>query len=221
MAALKGFVRVDAPVGTNGSVKGDGGSDLYAVIEWDPDAFGVGTKVIDDQHMHLLSIINRICRLRQEAFAQQAVTQSAAAASGSPADDMVGFIAPTGGNDQSMSHSRRRKQPPMDRFFDPSLQKGSEIGNQINNLVSYCAKQLANEEHLLETYGYVDRVSHVQEHETFVAEVSRVWRLMEEHNLELSDVHGLIAFLKNWLHVHIPKDRRFRELLIEKGFGAN
>jgi len=183
--------------------------DIYTAIEWDPDIFGVGTEVIDKQHMHLLRLINRICQIQRETQAHGAGAEG----------ELLSFVST--GTDGSPSHAaRRRRQPPCDRFFDQSLQKGSKTGELIDELVTYCGKHLANEAYLLETYGYPDRVAHVQEHDIFVGEVSKAWRLMEEHNLELADLNHLIAFLKNWLHTHIPKDRRFRELLLEKGYGA-
>lgn len=168
--------------------------DPYAVIEWEVERFGVGIRQIDEQHRWLLSIINNMCR----------------------------FVAQSLNDPETVSpaNSKRRGVIP-DRHLNPHLQKGTRMSSLLDDLVTYCAKHLAAEDLLLETHGYSDRLGHAAEHETFVSEVCRVHRLCEEGNLELQDVDQMIKFLRRWMTDHIPRDRRFAPLLLDKGYGTS
>lgn len=168
--------------------------DIYAIMEWDVERFGVGIRQIDEQHRFLLSIINNLCRTTNQIV-----------------------------NDpESLTpvNARKRNQNLPDRHLNSYLQKGSRVGAYLDDLVTYCAKHLLAEEFLLETHGYADRAGHAAEHETLVAEAARAHRLCEEGNLEIVDVNRLIHFLRRWMTEHIPRDRRFAPLLLDKGFGA-
>jgi hemerythrin-like metal-binding protein len=179
--------------------------ELFYTMEWDTERFGVGIKFIDDQHKHLISIVNNLCRLRQQAV-QEAEEQAAAG------------LQPSSSTESPLGR-KKRVVPMVSRFLCPGLQRGSPTGQLIDDLVTYCAKHLAYEEYILETYGYQDRLGHNQEHEQFAYEIGRAHKLMEEFNFENSDLAYLVYFLKYWLKSHIPKDRRFAPLLLEKGLG--
>ena len=166
--------------------------DPFSVVEWDPERFGVGIRQIDDQHRQLLCIVNNICRIRHQIDHDP----------------------------DSLPPAARRRGGPVDRHLGAQLQSGSELASQLDELVTYCAKMLAAEELLLETHSYTERVSHAAEHEIMVAEVCRAHRMAEEGNLEPHDLQRLVAFLRKWMNEHIPKDRRFAPLLLDKGYGA-
>uniref|UniRef100_A0A7S1W1W9 Hemerythrin-like domain-containing protein n=1 Tax=Neobodo designis TaxID=312471 RepID=A0A7S1W1W9_NEODS len=166
--------------------------DPFSIVEWDPERFGVGIRQIDAQHRHLLSIINHICRLK------------------STLEHDPGALTPVA----------RKRGGVTDRYLEPQLQRGGELAPHIDELVTYCAKHLAAEELLLETHGYSERVTHAAEHDTLVQEVGRAHRLCEEGNMEMADLRRLVAFLRQWMASHIPKDRRFAPLLLDKGYGA-
>lgn len=106
------------------------------------------------------------------------------------------------------------------RQFDPDLQRGSEMAKVIEDLVTYTCKYLLVEDHLLETYAYVDRAMQQQDHELFTCEVSYCFRLMEDCSCQVGDIRRLLLFLRLWLSGHIPRDRKYAPMLIEKGVGT-
>lgn len=104
----------------------------------------------------------------------------------------------------------------IDRGHPPDLQKGGRIEPILESLVMHCSVRLIQEEHSLEAVSFSDRGPHALEHQIFVREVFRAYQLMEQYNLEMSDLVKLIKFLKTWVKDHIPKDRRFAPLLLDK-----
>ena len=166
--------------------------DAFAITEWDPERFGVGIRQIDAQHRQLLAITNHICRLKTTL------------------EHDPGALTPVA----------RKRGGVTDRHLEPQLQRGGQLAVHLDELVTYCAKHLAAEEVLLETHGYSERVSHAADHDTLVQEVARAHRLCEEGNMEMADLRRIVAFLRHWMNTHIPKDRRFAPLLLDKGYGA-
>ncbi|CUG90929.1 hemerythrin-like metal-binding protein, putative [Bodo saltans] len=108
------------------------------------------------------------------------------------------------------------------RQFDPLLQAASnvELNKVVEDLVTYTCKFLLAEDHMLETYAYPDRALQQQDHELFVNEVSFLFKLVEENNAQLSDIRRMLVFLRLWLSGHIPRDRKYAPMLIEKGVGS-
>lgn len=108
------------------------------------------------------------------------------------------------------------------RQFDPSLQAGSssQLHNVVEDLVTYTCKHLLAEDHMLETYAYPDRALQQQDHELFANEVSFLFKLVEENNAQICDVRRMLVFLRLWLAGHIPRDRKYAPMLIEKGVGS-
>ncbi len=107
----------------------------------------------------------------------------------------------------------------VDRGHPPELQLGGQIEPLIDGLIFHANARLIQEEHNLEAVSFADRGSHAQEHQIFVREVFRAFRLMESCNMEMGDLVALIRFLKAWCNTHIPKDRRFAPLMLEKTKG--
>lgn len=106
------------------------------------------------------------------------------------------------------------------RAFPACYQRPSAVWECLGRLVTYCLRSLAAEDHILETYGYADRATQMQEHEAFGEQVCRYHRLSEECALEEEDLLHLLVFLKLWVREHIPRDRRYAPLLLEKGIGV-
>jgi hemerythrin len=114
------------------------------------------------------------------------------------------------------------------RQFNPALQGGgncaqqqpSELQKVVEDLVTYTCKFLLAEDHMLETYAYPDRALQQQDHELFSNEVSFLFKLVEEKNTQISDVRRMLVFLRLWLSGHIPRDRKYAPMLIEKGVGS-
>lgn len=105
------------------------------------------------------------------------------------------------------------------RQFDPRLQRGSDVAKVVEDLMTYTCKYLLVEDHLLDTYAYVDRAMQQQDHELFASEVAFALKLSEEHNCQIGDIRRLLVFLRLWLTGHIPRDRKYAPMLIEKGVG--
>lgn len=182
---------------------------VYAPIEWDTFKHGVGLAVIDNQHKFLITVINRICNKRRAAL------DTAGGAPGATENmNMSVAVGPR--------HVSRRQAPLSDRKFDEKLQRPrsdkdkESIAADLDDLVTYCARYLTNEDHLLDTYNYADRAQHGQDHVLFAREVHRAHSLMESHNMEEVDAIRLVTFLRSWLVEHIPKDRRYAPLLVDK-----
>ena len=104
----------------------------------------------------------------------------------------------------------------IDRGHPPDFQKGGKMEPLILALVNHCSAKLIQEEHALEAVSFSDRGPHAAEHQIFVREVFRAHQMMESYNLEMSDLVKLIKFLKSWIKDHIPKDRRYAPLMLEK-----
>jgi hemerythrin-like metal-binding protein len=193
-------------------------SELLATVEWDPEKYGIGVRSIDDQHKHLISIINSLIRAlyRAARASRDLLTDSGLGSSvskkvqGSPdstsasATVCLAKVVPIIGN----------RQP------DPNFQRGSNIAKIIDELVSYTAKYLITEDHMLDTFAYVDRQSQNNDHELFTNEVARVFKLVEDYKVQETDVRRLLHFLKCWISEHIPRDRKYAPMLIEKGVGS-
>jgi hemerythrin-like metal-binding protein len=169
-----------------------GGDDVFSIVEWDPERFGVGIRQVDDQHRLLLGLINHVCRLKHQIEVDA----------------------------DTLTPVPKRRGGIVDRHLETQLQRGTEMSKHLDDLVTYCSKHLSAEEVLLETHNYPERLSHAAEHELMVVEVCRAHRLCEEGNLEMDDVRRLVTFLRRWMNEHIPKDRRFAPLLLDKGYGA-
>lgn len=169
---------------------------VFANVDWDTFKHGVGIPTIDAQHKFLIAVLNRLCtKMRPSGNAESGFDFAASTVKG------------------------RRQAPITDRKFDDRLQKGRDketITPEIEDLVTYCAKYITAEEHMLETYNYPDRAAHGLEHQLLVKEVQRAHSLLESYNMEESDVARLVTFLKTWIAEHIPKDRRFAPLLVDK-----
>jgi hemerythrin-like metal-binding protein len=192
-------------------------SDVFLPVEWDVEKHGVGLpNSVDAQHQRLIAIINRLCGKHQLAETTSVDPSN------------VATFAPR-------AQSARKQVALTHRCFAEGLQRGRDdsrrdqerrdgsdpfpnsIAPDLDELVTYCARSLTTEEMLLETYGYPDRAAHAAEHQIFFREVSRAHSLMESHNFEHADLCRLVGFLKFWLADHIPKDRRFAPLLVDKG----
>jgi hemerythrin len=106
------------------------------------------------------------------------------------------------------------------RQFDPQLQRGSELSKLVEDLVTYTCKYLLVEDHMLETYAYPDRGMQQQDHELFSNEVSLLFKLVEDYNCQLSDLRRMLVFLRLWMAEHIPRDRKYAPMLIDKGVGS-
>ena len=104
--------------------------------------------------------------------------------------------------------------------MDPHFQRGSQLAKIIDDLVSYTAKYLVAEDHTLDTFAYIDRQSQFHDHELFTNEVARAFKLVEDFNMQEADVRRLLQFLKYWIAEHIPRDRKYAPMLIEKGVGS-
>lgn len=104
----------------------------------------------------------------------------------------------------------------IDRGNPPDFQKGGRIEPLILALVNHCSSKLIQEEHALEAVSFSDRGPHAAEHQIFVREAFRAHQLMEGYNFEMSDLVKLVRFLKSWVREHIPKDRRYAPLMLEK-----
>lgn len=119
-------------------------------------------------------------------------------------------------------HNERHPFPVVGhKQFDPMLQRGSEIAKIVEDLVTYTCKFLLVEDHLLETYAYVDRSMQAQDHELLANEVSFLFKSVEDFSAQLSDVRRLMVFLRLWMLEHIPRDRKYAPMLIEKGVGSS
>lgn len=168
---------------------------LCAPMEWDQEKYGIGVRHIDDQHKLLLDLVTRFGRLV--------------------------MIAINRGAEGAYRVAKKGVSTFARRGFDPALQRGSQAALIVDELVSYCAKQLQQEEHALESYGYPQRAAHCAEHAVFVKEVSRMFKLVSDGEAEVDDAKRLLYFLKCWIREHIPNaDRRYAPLLIEKGVGG-
>lgn len=108
----------------------------------------------------------------------------------------------------------------VDRGLPPELQRGGLVEPLLEQLVVHCSVRLIQEEHNLEAVSFADRGAHALEHQTFVREVFRAYQLMEGSNFELTDLANLLRFLRLWIRDHIPKDRRFAPLMLEKQHSA-
>lgn len=99
------------------------------------------------------------------------------------------------------------------RQFDPRLQHDSPVGKLVEDLVTYTYKYLVAEDHVLETYAYVDRVFQQQDHELFASEVSFLFKMAQDHNVQLLDLRRMLVFLRIWTQEHIPRDRKYAPML--------
>lgn len=176
--------------------------DLRAKLEWDPESYGVGIKMIDEQHRQLLNLIN---------------------------DLSAGFFSATyKRREYSRSRSgvfamKKKAQLASIRNFDENLQRSQEPGSlaaTVEELVAYAGTRLVAEDHMLETYTSPNKATQAADHELFTIEVCRLHKLMEECNAEDVDVRRLLTFLHLWIKDHIQKDRLCAPMLIERGVGA-
>lgn len=210
--------------------------DVFSIIEWDPERFGIGIRQIDEQHKQLILVVNTLSTLVQEAHHQQKVQNAARAALNTTSAS--GAISRTT-NANSFEKSSVSSSPPSPalaqlargkadpitpashlRSFNPTFQKGSKVCDCLGRLVSYSLRNLTSEDHILETYSYADRATQQQEHAAFAEQMCRYLKLSEEFSLEEGDLIHLLTFLKLWVREHIPRDRRYAPLLLEKGIGV-
>ena len=76
-----------------------------------------------------------------------------------------------------------------------------EIARALKALESYTVVHFAEEERLMDAFGYAERQAHAREHATFVAQIGRMWVVLRSNPL-LSG-HGTLGFLRDWLINHI------------------
>ena len=168
--------------------------ELCAESQWDQEKYGIGIKHIDEQHRILFGLVTQLSHLYK-------------------------FVLERHGEHASFRGTKRRGQ--QKRHFDSAFQRGSQISGAVDEIVSYAAKYLSAEDHLLESYGYHERQQHQLEHDAFTRELFRVHKLIEDADAELSDIRRLLIFLKTWIDEHIPKsDRKYAPFLLEKGVGG-
>jgi hemerythrin len=193
-------------------------SQLFSFAEWDPERYGIGVKPIDDQHKILLALINQLTKAFKAATrhlrvdgASNSLQLSQRSSRRQSLPTTAGTLAPPG-----------QKPFPVcgPRQFDPNFQRGSTVHAIVEDLVTYTFKYLQAEDHLLETYAYVDRASQAQDHEQFTQEVTFLLKLMEDFAATHDNVWRLLTFLRLWINEHIPRDRKYAPLLIDKGVGA-
>lgn len=168
---------------------------ITSAMEWDPDRYGVGLRNIDEQHKLLVTIINGIA-LRFKVVLEQKVM---------------------GG-----SKLLGKKKPSTTSFrnFEPRLQLGARICEDVDQLIGWAGKYLAQEDIMLDNYGVPDRVAHSKDHELFVLEVCRIHKLTEEYNAQEDDFRRLLTFLWQWMTGHIARDRLYAPMLLERGVGS-
>ncbi len=204
-------------------------SELLAPVEWDPEKFGIGVRSIDDQHKHLIIVINALIRALLQATRASKASLCLSARAGNSLSSPRNSSSPgTSSNHTSAaafvgfaSTGASQNLPIVGhRQMDPNFQRGSQLAKIIDDLVSYTAKYLTAEDHMLDTFAYVDRQSQFHDHELFTNEVARAFKLVEDYNVQESDVRRLLQFLKYWIAEHIPRDRKYAPMLIEKGVGS-
>lgn len=225
-------------------------AELLTLLEWDPEKYGIGVRSIDEQHKILIALTNELTRLYavkahpslalggvRTGNVDGAPSPKAATPQSKGTSTILGRLAKAAVQQQQQngvpasssghipaatcSLSSFSKYPVVGhRQFDPDLQSGSETAKIVEDLVTYTCKYLLVEDHLLETYAYVDRAMQQQDHELFTCEVSYCFRLIEEYSCQISDIRRLLLFLRLWLSGHIPRDRKYAPMLIEKGVGA-
>lgn len=238
---------------------------MYALVEWDPERFGIGVKQIDDQHRQLLKLINSLSfhlsadlRATQANIGINGVVRAVVEGSKRPdSSNSLATYSLSPRTDSAMESSSDRNSMPLPspkgantskgtapliaklgftengpkrelapspaahlRNFPRKFQAKSDVGDVVDQLVTFAQITLANEDHLLETYGYGERESQFKEHAMFADRICRVHRLMESYSAQQQDLERLLKFLKVWIAEHVRSDRRYAPLLIEKGGGV-
>ena len=183
--------------------------DLCVPSEWDQAKFGIGIKQIDDQHKVLFEHLTQLAKLFEFAVTRSRALEAQSGNAGGGSGGGVGI-----GRRHAVGSSTRRQ-------LETAFQRGSQISGVIDDLVSYAAKYLAAEDHLLETYGYSERAGHLAEHEAFTRELCRLHKLIDDADAELDDVRRLLTFFKVWKEDHITKsDRAYAPFLSDKGVSS-
>lgn len=181
--------------------------ELVSCIEYDAEHHGIGVRSVDEQHKVLIAIINKLCVLVHEALQESNVLPkepSSFSRHGSfSREDNEVLLTP---------RSKGRKLP---RRASVIFQRS--CSDVVQQFVTYQVKYLTAEQHMLDSYGYSDRVEHLKEHEKFENEVCVVNKYCQEGIVELEDLKKFLQFMKEWVHVHIPHDKRYAAFMIDKG----
>eukprot|EP00755_Sulcionema_specki_P028955 Sspe_Gene.91051::Locus_62526_Transcript_2_2_Confidence_0.750_Length_1531::g.91051::m.91051/K07216/K07216; hemerythrin len=98
--------------------------------------------------------------------------------------------------------------------------KGGDLEETMEGLVTYCMKSLPAEEVLLDAYDYTERDEHKVEHERLTEMVCLTYKAVSDEMITIEEVAHLLLFLKEWLAIHIPLNRRYAHHLHEKGANA-
>ncbi len=95
--------------------------------------------------------------------------------------------------------------------------KGKEsIASVLSGIVSYTMTHLADEERLMQTYGYPEYAAHKLAHDNLKAQVQDY--LDREQRGERVDLIDVALFLKNWLFSHIAEvDKRYASFFNAQG----
>lgn len=79
----------------------------------------------------------------------------------------------------------------------------SDIGAQLDDLISYVAEHFATEERLMQSKNYSGYDAHKAEHDKLVSTCVDLQQKFHKGEAEVTAETG--AFVKGWLDSHIPK----------------
>ncbi|NLG72373.1 MAG: hemerythrin family protein [Chloroflexi bacterium] len=106
----------------------------------------------------------------------------------------------------------------IDRLFNAMQSgRGREVaGDIISELITYTQTHFADEERVMQTYGYPGYLAHCREHQELVQAVSDMQKQYQSGNHSIAV--SLSNFLKSWLTNHIlGTDRQYSSFLNAKG----
>lgn len=106
----------------------------------------------------------------------------------------------------------------LDEVYDKMMEfKGGEtVASVLSGIVNYTMTHLADEERLMQSYGYPEYASHKLAHDNLKARVQEY--LDKEARGERVDLIDVALFLKNWLFSHIAEvDKRYSAYFNSQG----
>lgn len=71
----------------------------------------------------------------------------------------------------------------------------------IQTLISYTEEHFAFEEELLRQWGHPESAEHIEQHRSLVAEVSRMWELVEREGADIAE--DVVDTIERWIVDHI------------------
>eukprot|EP01012_Entosiphon_sulcatum_P049824 TRINITY_DN68538_c0_g1_i1.p1 TRINITY_DN68538_c0_g1~~TRINITY_DN68538_c0_g1_i1.p1 ORF type:complete len:177 (-),score=29.01 TRINITY_DN68538_c0_g1_i1:61-591(-) len=143
-------------------------------------------------------------------------TESASPGGNLPATQFLQWDTRYSVNVQEIDDQHRKLFEILNRIQDSILDRGTDTGKIIDEMVDYCCMHFSFEEELLARHHYPETLQHKESHDVFFEKV--LYNLSEFKQGLTVQPEDLTKFLYEWLVKHIMvQDKEYSEWLNEKG----